>query len=85
MSLIFFYVYYGCPGNELLCTLIILGTSVSKKFREGDLHLTTSLVFNPLNPEMPPEEEAEWVHEVLSPTLYELGNYNYLIRYVIVI
>ena len=59
----------------LFYLLIILGTSVSKKFREGDLHLTTSLVFNPLNPEMPPEEEAEWVHEVLSPTLYELGNY----------
>ena len=61
----------------LFYLLIILGTSVSKKFREGDLHLTTSLVFNPLNPEMPPEEEAEWVHEVLSPTLYELGIYNY--------
>ena len=47
-----------------------------KKTRDADLHLTTSPAFN-LKLDLTPEEEFTFIHEVLSPQLYQFGDASY--------
>ena len=53
-----------------------LGTSVAKKFREANLHVTTSGNFN-FAGDLTPDDEIAFVHWVLSPELYKYGTGSY--------
>ena len=53
-----------------------LGTSVAKKFREANLHVTTSGNFN-FAGDLTPDDEMAFVHWVLSPELYKYGTGSY--------
>ena len=54
----------------------LLGTSVAKKFREANLHVTTSGNFN-FAGDLTPDDEMAFVHWVLSPELYKYGTGSY--------
>ena len=47
-----------------------------KKTRNADLHLTTGSAFN-LKFDLTPEEEFTYMHEALSPQLYQFGDASY--------
>ena len=53
----------------------IVDTSVAKKFRQAEMHMTTNTAFNLGG--ITSEESTRWVHEVLSPALYEYGSGSY--------
>ena len=50
-------------------------TSVAKKFRQADMHMTTNTGFNLFG--ISSEESTRWIHEVLSPALYKYGAGSY--------
>ena len=63
--------------NELIITgLFLTDTSVAKKFREANLHVTTLSSFN-FEQNLSPEENLEFVHSILSPELYKYGTGSY--------
>lgn len=49
---------------------------MAQKFREANLHITTGSAFC-VSCEMTQELAREFVHDVLSPTLYEFGEGSY--------
>ena len=62
---------------ELIITgLFLTDTSVAKKFREANLHVTTLSSFN-FEQSLSPEENLEFVHSILSPELYKYGTGSY--------
>ena len=61
----------------LFChSLFLTDTSVAKKFREANLHVTTSASFN-FEQNLSPEDNMEFVHSILSPELYKYGTGSY--------
>ena len=63
--------------NELIIIdLFLTDTSVAKKFREANLHVTTSASFN-FEQNLSPEENMEFVHSILSQELYKYGTGSY--------
>ena len=65
-------LHYFCFNNKTY----LLGTSVAKKFREANLHVTTSGNFN-FAGDLTPDDEMAFVHWVLSPELYKYGTGSY--------
>ena len=59
---------------------IYLDTSVPKKTRSAVVQLTTGGAFN-LKFDMSHEEKTSYIHEVLSPAIYQFGDAAYY-RYV---
>ena len=49
---------------------------MAKKFREANIHITTSASFN-FEQNLSPEDNVAFVHEILSPELYKYGTGSY--------
>ena len=67
-----FQMHFTLPLNDDEVT----DTSVVKKFREAEMHMTTGVAFN-IDGELSPDESTAWIHEVLSPELYKYGSGSY--------
>jgi hypothetical protein len=56
--------------------LFLSDSSVAKKFREANLHVTTLSSLN-FEQNLSPEDNMEFVHSILSPELYKYGTGSY--------
>jgi hypothetical protein len=62
--------------KSIFYQFICKGTSVAKKFREADLHVTTGSGGS-IDGSLNFEEKTKFIHDVLGPELYQYGEGSY--------